>query len=96
MFFFENLAKWVRFFFHLNKVSFYIKRPIAAPKNVDDGFIKATSNNLPVMTIQMVAEHFSRTPMFINNESSGDHYKANMVMRRLTGYRLKNPRVFVQ
>ncbi|KAJ6647918.1 hypothetical protein Bhyg_03142, partial [Pseudolycoriella hygida] len=42
-----------------------------APKNVDDGFIKATSNNVPIVTIQMLAEYFSSTSMYVNNESSG-------------------------
>ncbi|KAG4079383.1 hypothetical protein HA402_008075 [Bradysia odoriphaga] len=42
-----------------------------APVNVDIGHEKANSSNLPVMSIQMLAEFFNRTTMYVNNESSG-------------------------
>ncbi|KAG4078273.1 hypothetical protein HA402_012983 [Bradysia odoriphaga] len=41
------------------------------PVNVDVGYEKANSSNLPMVSIQMLAEFFNRTTMYVNNESSG-------------------------
>lgn len=44
---------------------------LAAPNKVDEGYEKASSSNLPIVTIQMLADFFNRTTMYVNNESSG-------------------------
>ncbi|KAJ6647925.1 hypothetical protein Bhyg_03149 [Pseudolycoriella hygida] len=39
--------------------------------NIEPGYEKANATNLPMVSIQMVAEYFNRTSMYVSSESSG-------------------------